>query len=235
MFDTVAAYLDYCEGLVAAGYTGVKFHTMCEPAFELELARAVTDRFAGRLRFMVDLEQSYGFDDAVRLGTALAAMPCDWLEAPLLDTELEAYAALNAAVGVDVIPAGNTIVEIDDMARALDMGAWSRLRCDPCNCGGIGRAARAMDMAHARGFTTELQSYGYPLSQAANLVLMLGRPHCSWFEQPVPVEHFTYGAFNPIAIDGAGLVTLSGPGLGLEIDAARIEADAFAAIDSAAG
>ena len=233
VFDTVTAYLDYCQDLVTAGYPAVKFHSMCQPAFEIELAQAVNKRFGDKLRFMVDLEQSYVFDDAVRLGIVLADMPCDWLEAPLKDTDLGAYAELNRAVGVDIIPAGNTLVDLDDMARALDMGAWSRLRCDPNNCGGITQAIKAMGLASAHGLKTELQSYGYPLAQAANLALMLGVEGCTYFEQPVPVEHFDYGVTNPIRIDGEGMVRLpAGPGFGLDIEADRIEADAYAVIDT---
>ena len=56
---------------------------------------------------MVDLEQLYDFESAVKLGSALSNMPCDWLEAPLNDTEIDAYAELRRAVGVDIISAGN--------------------------------------------------------------------------------------------------------------------------------
>lgn len=233
VFESVEDYLGYCDAVVADGYPAVKFHVMCSPPFEVELARAVTNRFGGALRFMFDLEQSYAFDDALALGMELENMPCDWLEAPLEDTEIDAYAELNRAVGVDIIPAGNTLVDLPDMARALDAGAWSRLRCDPNNCGGLSQAVKAMALAGTRGLNTELQSYGYPLAQAANLALMLGVEGCSYFEQPVPVEHFDYAAADPIRIDREGSVTLPGrPGLGLEIQAARIEADAFTTLDS---
>ncbi len=120
------------------------------------------------------------------------------------------------------------------MADAIARGAWSRLRCDPCNIGGISAAMKAMALASANGLKTELQSYGYPLSQAANLHLMLGVFGCSYFEHPVPVEHYEYGCANPIRIEADGCVSApDGPGLGLEMDWERIERDAFLVIDSA--
>ena len=232
VFDRVEDYLEYCDAVAAAGYPAVKFHVPCSPPFEVELARAVSRRFGETLRFMLDLEQTYVFDDALALGMELGTMPCDWLEAPLEDTDIDAYAELNRAVGVDVVPAGNTLVDLPDMARALDAGAWSRLRCDPNSCGGISRAVKAMALAGARGLPAELQSYGYPLAQAANLALMLGVEGCSYFEQPVPVGHFDYAA-DPIRIDREGCVTLPDrPGLGLTVQADRIEADAFAILDT---
>jgi L-alanine-DL-glutamate epimerase-like enolase superfamily enzyme len=234
VFDTVEGYLDYVQRIQGMGYPAVKFHTQCDPAFDLEMTKAVTAAFASTgLRFMVDLEQLYGFDDALRLASALSDMPCDWLEAPLPDTEIDAYADLNRAVGVDIISAGNTVVELPEMADAIARGAWSRLRCDPCNVGGVSRAVKAMALAHAHGLKTELQSYGYPLSQAANLHVMLGVPGCTYFEQPVPVEHYEYACANPIRIEADGCVAApQGPGLGLELDWETIERDASLVIDT---
>jgi len=234
VFDTVEDYLNYVRLIQGLGYPAVKFHTQCEINFDLEMISAVSSEFsANGLRFMVDLEQRYDYDDAVRLGRALSNMPCDWLEAPLDDTDIDAYSALSRAVDVDIISAGNTVVELPAMADAIVRGAWSRLRCDPCNVGGISAATRAMALAGAHGLKTELQSYGYPLSQAANLHVMLGVPGCSYFEHPVPIEHYEYGCANPIRIDAHGCVAApNGPGLGLDLDWNKIEDDAIWIIDT---
>jgi L-alanine-DL-glutamate epimerase-like enolase superfamily enzyme len=236
VFDTVEGYLDYVRLIQGLGYPAVKFHTQCDPAFDLEMTAAVSSAFASTgLRFMVDLEQLYTFDDAVALGRALADMSCDWLEAPLRDTDIDAYGELRRAVGVDVIAAGNTIVELPAMADAIARGAWSRMRCDPCNVGGISSAMKAVALAGAHGMKSELQSYGYPLSQAANLHVMLGVPGCTYFEHPVPVEHYEYACANPIRIEADGCVAApNGPGLGLDLDWERIERDATLVIDTEA-
>ena len=234
VFETVEEYLDYVRLIQDMRYPAVKFHTQCDPDFDLEMTSAVSAAFASTgLRFMVDLEQLYDFENAVKLGSALSDMPCDWLEAPLVDTEIDAYAELRRAVGVDIISAGNTVVELPDMADAIARGAWSRLRCDPCNVGGISAAMKAMALASANGLKTELQSYGYPLSQAANLHLMLGVSGCSYFEHPVPVEHYEYACANPIRIEADGCVSApDGPGLGLDLDWEQIERDASLVIDT---
>jgi L-alanine-DL-glutamate epimerase-like enolase superfamily enzyme len=234
VFETVAGYLDYVRLIRGMGYPAVKFHTQCDLDFDLEMTSAVSDAFASTgLRFMVDLEQVYDYESAVTLGRALSDMPCDWLEAPLDDTAIDAYAELRRAVGVDIISAGNTVIELPAMADAITRGAWSRLRCDPCNVGGISAAMKAMALAGAHGLKTELQSYGYPLSQAANLHVMLGVAGCSYFEHPVPVEHYEYACANPIRIEADGCVSApDGPGLGLDLDWNRIERDASLVIDT---
>ncbi|MEM7122761.1 MAG: mandelate racemase/muconate lactonizing enzyme family protein [Pseudomonadota bacterium] len=234
VYETVEEYLDYCRLVQGLGFPAVKFHTQCDPTFDLEMTAAVSKAFdSSGLRFMVDLEQRYDFDDAVTLGRALTNMPCDWLEAPLTDTDLDGYAELRRAVGVDVLAAGNTIVELSDMAEAIERGAWSRLRCDPTNVGGIQVTMKVMALAEANGMKTELQSYGYPLSQAANLHVMLGVAGCTYFEQPVPVEHYEYACANPIRIEADGCVSApEGPGLGLDVDWDLIEAEASLVIDT---
>ena len=234
VFDTVDEYLDYVRVIGAMGYPAVKFHTQCNLDFDLEMTSAVSAAFASTgLRFMVDLEQVYDYESAVKLGRALSDMPCDWLEAPLDDEWIDAYAELRRAVAVDIISAGNTVIELSAMADAIARGAWSRLRCDPSNVGGISAARSAMALARGHGLKTELQSYGYPLNQAANLHLMLGVAGCSYFEHPVPFEHFEYACVNPIRIEADGCVSApDGPGLGLDIDWKQIERDASLVIDT---
>ncbi len=234
VFDNVETYLDYVRQICDMGYPAVKFHTQCNLDFDLEMTSAVAAAFASTgLRFMVDLEQVYDYDSAVKLGRALSDMPCDWMEAPLDDTAIDAYAELNRAVEVDIICAGNTVVELSAMADAINRGAWSRLRCDPSTVGGISAARSAMALASAHSLKTELQSYGYPLTQAVNLHLMLGIPGCSYFEHSVPNEHYEYACAKPIRIEADGCVSApDGPGLGLDIDWKQIESDATLVIDT---
>ncbi|MDA0220574.1 MAG: mandelate racemase/muconate lactonizing enzyme family protein [Proteobacteria bacterium] len=234
-FHSIEAYLDEARRAAAMGYRAVKFHMNGDPAFDLEMVATVAAAFAASdLRFMVDLEQGYGFDQAVRLGRALDGLPFAWMEAPLPDEDLDAYAELNRAVAIDILPAGNSLVGLDAWTRGLDRGAWSRLRCGVDNCGGITAAVAVMALAQARGVPVELQSFGHGPAQAANLHVMLGVPGCTWFEHPFPSAAFDHGARNPPALDAEGRVAPpEGPGLGLEMDWARIEAEAVARFDSA--
>ena len=231
---SIDAYLDDVRRAQAMGYRAVKFHMNGDPAFDLELVETVAAAFGGTdLSFMVDLEQCYSFDDAVRLGCRLADLPFHWMEAPLPDTDLDAYVELNRAVGVDVLAAGNTLVGLDAWADGLARGAWSRLRCDACNAGGITTLVRALALGWATGTATEVQSYGFAPSQVANLHVMLGVPGCTWFEHPLPAGPFDYGAVNSLRLDAEGRVAApDGPGLGLEMDWERIEADALLSFDS---
>ena len=229
----VDEYLEITRQCIDAGYRAIKFHMNCDSDFDLEMVRTVEKTFPDSgLRFMVDLEQRYHFDDAVRLGRVLSKLPYDWMEAPFSDTDLDAYVALNRSVGVDILPAGNTLIGLQKWEEALGRSAWSRLRCDANNVGGITTLCRAMALAEAHGVKNEIQSWGFPNNQFSNLHVMLGLPGCSWFEYPFPAHYFGYGAKNPLRLDAQGCVRApEGAGLGIEMDWERIEADACVTFD----
>jgi L-alanine-DL-glutamate epimerase-like enolase superfamily enzyme len=185
------------------------------------------------LRFMVDLEECYEFDDAVRLGEALDKLPFDWMEAPLPDHDIEAYVELNKAISIDVLPAGNTLVGLKNWTDGLRRRAWSRLRCDVTNAGGVTTVLKAMKLARSMSVPVELQSFGFQPTQHANLHLMLGLGGCTWFEHPAPQEPYDYAGCNPLMLDAKGCVgAAEGPGLGVDVEWQQIETDAFETFDS---
>lgn len=231
---TLEEYLDDMRHLAGLGYSAIKFHMNTDPDFDLDMVHAVAT--AGRdsgMRFMVDLEQCYTFDQAVKLGEAMTGLPFDWMEAPLPDNDLDAYVELNKAIAIDVLPAGNTLVGIDHWTEGLRRGAWSRLRCDVTNAGGITTALKSVELARSMNIPVELQSHGFQPAQHASLSLMLGLKGCTWFEHPAPQEPYDYATRNPLTLDSKGCVAAAaGSGLGLDVDWQQIETDAFATFDS---
>ena len=233
VLEAVEDYEELLTGLYQQGFGAAKIHVWCEPERDLELIRYLAPRFEGRMRLMLDVEQRYNFDDAVIMGRELAHQGAIWFEAPLPDTDLEAYVELRRAVDIPIICAGNTINALGHLDAGLTMGAWSSLRTGPTHAGGISSARRAMALAEARGVNVELQSYGYEGRKLASLHLALGCGNCSFFEMPVPFEHYEYEMqCSPPRPDGEGLMHApTGSGLGLEMDWQKIEADAFVCHD----
>ncbi|MEE8306638.1 MAG: enolase C-terminal domain-like protein, partial [Gammaproteobacteria bacterium] len=131
---TVEQYLEDVQRQAALGYRAIKLHMKTDPDFDLDMVQAVATAHRGsKLRFMVDLEECYTFDEAVKLGEALDKLPFDWMEAPLPDHDLDAYVELNKAISIDVLPAGNTLLGLKNWTEGLRRRAWSRLRCDVTN------------------------------------------------------------------------------------------------------
>jgi len=231
---TIKEYLDDTEHYAGLGYRAIKLHLNTDPDFDLDLVQAVAKAHRDSdLRFMVDLEECYEFDAAVRLGEALDKLPFDWMEAPLPDHDIEAYVELNKAISIDVLPAGNTLLGLKKWTEGLRRRAWSRLRTDVTNAGGVTTVLKAMKLARSMNVPVELQSFGFQPTQHANLHMMLGLGGCTWFEHPAPQEPYDYATANPLMLDAQGCVgAAEGPGLGLDIDWQQIATDAFETFDS---
>jgi L-alanine-DL-glutamate epimerase-like enolase superfamily enzyme len=174
---------------------------------------------------MLDVEQRYDLFGAPKVGRRIDELGFRWFEAPIVDTDLEGYCELRCRVGIPIIPAGNWLLDPHLAARGIELGAWSRARVDATIAGGITPTLKIVGLAEAAGITCELQCWGYTLTQAASLHLMLARSNCSSFEQPVPYPAFEAGSLDVIRTDHEDYVHAPpGHGLGIGVDWGAIEA-----------
>ena len=222
---TDEAYVDYCRQMIINGYRAIKIHPYCVFENDLRLLSTLTEEFNGSdVYWSYDVDCSYSVDQALRIGRILDDAGWDFFEAPLPDADLRGYKALAEALDLDVICDGNQLPNVQLIELALEMGAWDRSRFDVTGIGGYTGACEAVAATRAHGKTCEVQSWGYTLTQAANLHLMLAHPSCTAFEQATPVETYEFGAKQVIRPDADGLVRPSGlPGLGVEMDWEMIE------------
>jgi L-alanine-DL-glutamate epimerase-like enolase superfamily enzyme len=225
LLASAGAYVDFVAQLREEGFSAIKFHCWCRLGPDMEMVHAVAKRFGGSgLNFMLDVEQRYDRGSALSAGKQLSELGYRWFEAPLDDFDLEGYRFLRQRVDVPIISAGNSITDIRMMEFAVRAGCWSDLRIDVMQSGGFTPARKVMGLAVAHGMTVELQCWGYTLTQAANLHLMLAYENCTYFEQPAPYPAFEYGSLNWIRTDKEGFVHApQGAGLGVDMDWPAIE------------
>ncbi|MGE0007039.1 MAG: mandelate racemase/muconate lactonizing enzyme family protein [Parvibaculaceae bacterium] len=223
------AYIDYVGERHREGFKAVKFHCWCVPEHDVAMCEAVAKHFAGKdLALMLDVEQRYDLQGAIRVARRLGEIGFRWFEAPLVDTDIEGYREIRRQSTVPVIAAGNTWTDLQMLLQGAKAGAWSALRVDATICGGITPLAKVMGLAQALGMDVEIQCWGYTLTQAANLHVMLAYPNCTYFEQPVPYPSFEYGSHGVIRTDAEGYVHAPpGDGLGIGIDWKAVEAAAI--------
>jgi L-alanine-DL-glutamate epimerase-like enolase superfamily enzyme len=224
------AYVDEVARLKEAGFKAIKFHCWCDPARDVPMVRAVHKRFGGdpTLRFMLDVEMRYSPNDAFRVAKILEELDYTWFEAPFMDTDLQGYRDLRSQVRVPIIPAGNWLLAPGLIEAAIRMGCWSAARVDVTVAGGFTPSRKIMAVAAASSLDVELQCWGYTLTQAANLHLMLAANNCTYFEQPIPFEPYEYGAIDTIRTDADGFVHApKGPGLGIRMDWEAVRKAAF--------
>ena len=230
LLPTDRVYVDYCERMLERGYRAIKIHPYCVFDDDMRLVRTLIEEFAGReIGWSLDTDGMYTLEQALRMGHVLDEAGWAFFEAPLPDTDLKGYKALAEALDLDVTCGGNTLPHSHLIALALEMGAWDRSRFDVTGIGGFTGAGDAVAVTRAHGKRCEVQSWGYTLTQAANLHLMLAHPICGCFEQATPFEKYEFGARQVIRPDADGLVRPSGlPGLGIEMDWERIEPFVYA-------
>ena len=229
LLHTAEAYVDYVAELKERGYTAVKFHCWCEVDKDMAMARAVSKRFGDSgMHFMLDVEQRYTREEALRAGRELGELGYRWFEAPLPDFDFAGYRELKRSVDVPILANGNWILDARLIEVFIDMDCWTDVRVDTTVAGGVTPMRKIMAVAEARSMNVEIQSWGYTLTQAANLQLMLAHRNCTYFEQPMPCEALEYGALDVIRTDAEGYVHApDGPGLGIRTDWEAVEAAAF--------
>ncbi|MDD9984506.1 MAG: hypothetical protein OXU81_24625 [Gammaproteobacteria bacterium] len=230
LLPTDQAYVDYCHDMLKLDYRAVKIHPYCMFDDDLRLVRILIEEFAGKdITLSLDVDGMYTFDQAHSMGKTLDNAGWDFFEAPLPDGDLVGYRKLADALDLDVVCGGNTLPNAQLIGYALGMGAWDRSRFDVTGIGGFTAAGDVAEITRAHGKTCEVQSWGYTLTQAANLHFMLAHPHCTCFEQAAPFEKYEFGARQVIRPDADGLVRPSDlPGLGVEMDWERIEPFVYA-------
>lgn len=230
LLPTDQAYVDYCHDMLKLGYRAIKIHPNCVFDDDVRLVKHLVEEFSeSEITFSLDADGMYSFDQALRMGKTLDEAGWEFFEAPLPDTDLSGYKKLADALDLDVICGGNALPNPQLIEFALKMGAWDRSRFDVTGIGGFTGARDVAEITRNYGKACEVQSWGYTLTQAANLHFMLAHPNCTLFEQAAPFEKYEFGARQVIRPDTDGLVRPSDlPGLGVEMDWDRVEPFVYA-------
>ena len=218
LFHSIDEYIDFVKDLQSQNFHTIKFHTWCELEFDLEMISQVCPQFPD-IQFMIDCEQRYLRDDALRLGRKLDELKFVWMEAPFDDYDWDSYQWLREKIATPVLGAGNSLLNPFQIDQSLKENVFHHARVDTTYVGGITQAIKIMKIAQKYNKNTELQSWSYPLGQAANLHIMLSHENCNYFEQVVPYKNHEHAAKSFIRTDNLGYV---GPnpehGLGIEVD-----------------
>ncbi len=220
MLDDIPAYLEFVESLLGQGFTAVKFHTWCIPEDDASLARAVRQKHPAKdVEFMLDAENNYDRESAVRVAKELEYLGFTWFEAPLPDYDLEGYRMLAGEVEMPVLPSGNWIMDPATFEGAVKSGCWRSARTDALAMGGVTPLRKAVEISRGAGMNCEIMSWGFSLNSTANLHMMLATDNCTFFEQTMPYEPYEYGMVDVVRTQEDGYVYgPEKPGLGLEVD-----------------
>jgi L-alanine-DL-glutamate epimerase-like enolase superfamily enzyme len=219
VFDTVDEYLGVIDEYASRGFKAVKIHPWGDPARDIRLCTTVRGHVGDDVALMLDAVGAYDVQEALKVGRALEALDFEWFEMPIRDQALFGYQQLAAALDIAITSGEVHSFSFQEAATYLMAHAWDFIRVDASIAGGITGAKKAAALAEGFGVRCELHSFGYPLSQAANLHVAGAIANCRYFEVPVlkggPGDAPECG----ITIDDLGEARLpTGAGLGVDVD-----------------
>lgn len=218
-------YIAYCHQMLDQGFNAIKIHPRCVFEQDYALVQALQAEFAGRdIGWSLDVDANYNLEQALKMGRLLDQYQWEFFEEPLPDADLDSYKVLADALDIDVICGGNSLPNLYLIKHAMQMRAWDRSRFDVTSIGGYSGAIKVMGATQAMGMKAEVQSWGYTLTQAANLHLMLAYSNCDYFEQAAPYDKYEVGAKQVFRPDSEGYIHPTDlPGLGVELDWQQLE------------
>ena len=217
-FENPYEAVECAVAAVAAGFNAVKFHASGLVEEDLQTIPLARRELGPTISLLWDASCAYDLYSATLIGRALADANFLWFEAPLADDSTASLRSLATLTTVPLVPDGLVQRATGDWARDVREGVWGALRLDVTRLPSVTSALRLLRLSEALGLSCEIQSFGFPLGQYANLQLMLATHACKFFEAPFPASDFEDGLVTaPQIVDGHAFAP-EGSGLGHEID-----------------
>jgi len=200
----------------------------------------VTAKWCMKAREELGEEVVLGIDYHHRLSIAETASFCqkmqtgtlDFLEEPIRDETPEAYAQLRRMVDVP-LAIGEEFASKWQFLPYIEQGLHEFNRIDICNVGGFTEAMKVAGWSEAHYVDLMPHNPLGPICTAATVHLSAAVANFSWLEvRSTPTEAhlgFDNSAYFPkqVVLDGAEYIVPDAPGLGVEVDEARVKAESF--------
>lgn len=230
---SIDALLGQVERQLAAGYGRVKLKIA--PGWDVEPVRAVGAAFPG-VDLHVDANAAYPRGDgSTAVFRELDGLGLTMIEQPFAPRDLLAHAELQRLVETPIC-LDESIVALEDFETMLHLDAGRVLNIKVSRMGGLTQAKRAHDLAALAGIPVWCGGmHEFGIGRAANVAIS-SLPNFSF---PSDVsgsdKYYEHDIIDPPVRAVAGRVAVPvAPGIGHEVDVARIEELAVRGFDSAA-
>jgi len=147
IMDSVPQLLDAVGGYLAEGYVRIKLKI--EPGWDVDVVRAVRERFGDDILLQVDANTAYTLRDARHLAK-LDDFDLLLIEQPLEEEDVLGHAELARIVKTPIC-LDESITSAQSAAAAIRLGATSIINIKPGRVGGYLEARRIHDVAAAAG------------------------------------------------------------------------------------
>lgn len=207
------------------GFTAFKIKVgVHDPAFDIRRTRAICEGLHAQCLIAADANQGWTVEQAVHYVSALAASPLTFVEQPVAAHDLAGMARVRAASRMQV-GADEGIHGLDDIHRHRETGAAQGVSLKSIKLGGIRRVYEAALLCERLGMQVNLAGKvaESSLGTAAVLHLAATIPSVDWGVSPACQYLADDVVTAPIVIQQGQVVVPCGPGLGVQIDEAKVE------------
>ena len=209
-----------------AGFTCVKLKVGMAASLKEERGRVAAVRAAlgPDVALRIDANGAWQPDQAIATIQALEAFDLELVEQPVAPGQLAEMTRVRAAVAVP-IAADEDVTSVESARRVLAAGAADALVVKPMTCGGIRPALEIATLADDAGVavivTTTIDS-GVGTAAALQLAATLPEngPACGLATSSLLADDLVAA---PLSARNGWLDVASGPGLGVELDEAKLE------------
>jgi L-alanine-DL-glutamate epimerase-like enolase superfamily enzyme len=199
----------------AAGFGGCKIKVGRPPQDDVQRLRAVRDAVGASFEIMIDANQAFRVDDAIRRARLYEAFDVAWFEEPLPAEDLAGHIRLSAATTLP-IAVGESIYSVNHFAEYLQRGACSLVQVDVARIGGITPWLKTAHLAEA--FNVSVSPH---FLMELHVSLASAVPNGRWVEYIPQLNDVTSTG---MTIQDGRAIPSNQPGLGIEWDWDRIDA-----------
>jgi galactonate dehydratase len=234
--------IEQAKELKARGWDAIRFFPAPDEngIFEPRKSIGATAKWLVKAREELGDDVILGIDYHHRLSVAEAASFCqkmpsgtlDFLEEPIRDETPEAYESLRTLTDVP-FAIGEEFASKWQFLPYIERGIHQFNRIDICNVGGLTEAMKVAGWSEAHYVDMMPHNPLGPICTAATIHFSAAVANFSWLEtRASPAEDYLGRGASPLFtsqphLDGAVYPVPDGPGLGIEVDEAAIQAQTF--------
>jgi L-alanine-DL-glutamate epimerase-like enolase superfamily enzyme len=235
--DSIAAMAEEAQEWLASGLHGLKAgfgkrgnaRLGYEHNRDIQYVKAMRQVIGDKM-LMIDcgIEVKWDVSTAVRRVRAMEEYGLTWIEEPLGAWDPEGYATLRSKT-TTLIAYGEREWNCEGYERVLATGTVDVVGVDPGRAEGITGFKKICDRVEAHRRQANAHAWSSAIVSAASLALSFNSPACKVFElKPLrnPMQHDLVS--HPIEHVNGWVYPRNGPGLGIEVDEAVV--DAFRAV-----
>jgi muconate cycloisomerase len=190
-----------------------------------DLARAASVRQAvgAKTRISADANQGFALADALRFAQGAEACGIDFIEQPVMGSDLDGMAAVARATPVP-IATDEGVHALADIERHHAMGAARGASLKTIKLGGLSQVMAAGRLMHALGMHVNLAGKIADSSIASSAIVHLGAalPQLDW-DISITCQYLAQDIVElPLMVEGGHVRVTDQPGLGVTVDENRL-------------